>query len=623
MDTNGRKERMTMMSTIPRALRLIAAVTLVVMLALTSGATNTFANLTGSTFEGNDGNLAVTTAGNHDWVNAPNLTQATDTPSGQQDSSFSNGAKEDFTSPGVGDGSIPPNKNDLIKFYTANELAGGANFLYVAFTRSATNGNADIDFEINHQFTPSNATTGDPIVPLNRTDGDALFQFTYPGGGGAPGLEIWRWAATASSPFLTSAGCLNSSSFPATGCWSSPTQATAAQFQGASNSVAITNPLDSGNPLAVGTFGEAAINLQATGIFPAGSCSHFGAAWAKSRSADSGTSDLKDLIAPQPVNISNCGSITIHKVTQNGDGTFGFTTTGGLSPSTFNLSNGGTQAYSGTVAAGSYSVTEGTLPANWTLKNLACTPTGTGTSSSVSGATASITMAPNGNVDCTYTNFTKLSPTISTQLKDGANVNITAPVAIGAPVHDTSSLSGATSDAGGTVTYTVYTDTACTLGAQAAGTKTVTNGSVPDSNAISFTSAGTYYWQAAYSGDANNNSAKSLCTSEVVTVSPNSPSMSSAQNLLPNDSATLAGATANAAGSITLQLFNPSNSTCSGTPDFTQTVTVNGNGTYSTTNTTFHASTTGTWRWLVVYSGDANNNGQTVSCGTENFSITN
>jgi hypothetical protein len=41
---------------------------------------------------------------------------------------------------------------------------------------------------------------------------------------------------------------------------------------------------------------------------------------------------------------------------------------------------------------------------------------------------------------------------------------------------------------------------------------------VPDSNAITFNSAGTFYWQAVYSGDTNNNGATSACTSEVLTV---------------------------------------------------------------------------------------------------------
>jgi hypothetical protein len=45
--------------------------------------------------------------------------------------------------------------------------------------------------------------------------------------------------------------------------------------------------------------------------------------------------------------------------------------------------------------------------------------------------------------------------------------------------------------------------------------------------------------------------------------------------------------------------------------------------TCSTTNTTFIASTEGTWRWQVTYSGDANNDGSTSACGVERFMITN
>lgn len=67
----------------------------------------------------------------------------------------------------------------------------------------------------------------------------------------------------------------------------------------------------------------------------------------------------------------------------------------------------------------------------------------------------------------------------------------------------------------------------------------------------------------------------------------------------------------------------PGRGTCAGTAAFSQVVTVTGNGTYSTTNTTFVASALGTWRWLVVYSGDANNDPTTSACGVESFTITN
>ena len=194
---------------------------------------------------------------------------------------------------------------------------------------------------------------------------------------------------------------------------------------------------------------------------------------------------------------------------------------------------------------------------------------------------------------------------------------------IGTTVTDSATLHSATADAGGTVTYTVYTNNTCTNVFADAGTKTVTNGVVPDSDGVTFNDAGTFYWQAAYSGDANNDPATSACLSEIVVVNPNEPAMTTAQNLRPNDNATITGATDDAAGTITFDLFAPADVTCAGVPAFTQTVNVSGNGTYSTTNTSFIASDEGTWRWLVSYSGDSNNVPATSACGVEHFTIAN
>jgi hypothetical protein len=249
------------------------------------------------------------------------------------------------------------------------------------------------------------------------------------------------------------------------------------------------------------------------------------------------------------------------------------------------------------------------------LKSLTCSAQGSSTTST-SGSTASITLALGDTVDCYYTNHINKSPTISTLLS-------ATSVAIGSTVHDSATLSGATSNAGGTVAYTVYTDSACSLGAQSAGTKTVTNGVVPDSDGITFNSAGDFYWQAVYSGDANNNPATSVCTDEHLVVTKAQPSISTAQNLLPNDDATISGGFGTPGGSVTFNLFDPSDATCAGTPAYTQTVSVSGNGTYSTTNTTFLASDEGTWRWQVSYSGDGNNEAAESACGVEHFTIDN
>lgn len=50
----------------------------------------------------------------------------------------------------------------------------------------------------------------------------------------------------------------------------------------------------------------------------------------------------------------------------------------------------------------------------------------------------------------------------------------------------------------------------------------------------------------------------------------------------PNDSATMSGATSTAGGTITFNLFSPSDATCTGLSALSQTVPVSGNGTCRT-----------------------------------------
>jgi uncharacterized repeat protein (TIGR01451 family) len=105
------------------------------------------------------------------------------------------------------------------------------------------------------------------------------------------------------------------------------------------------------------------------------------------------------------------------------------------------------------------------------------------------------------------------SPSIATLLSSSA-------VNHGGTVHDSAQLSGATSDAGGTVTYSVYSNSSCTTKVADGGTVNVTDGSVPNSNSVTFNTPGTFYWQASYSGDPNNKAAVSPCTSEKLVVAP-------------------------------------------------------------------------------------------------------
>src|SRR5205814_812552 len=87
-----------------------------------------------------------------------------------------------------------------------------------------------------------------------------------------------------------------------------------------------------------------------------------------------------------------------------------------------------------------------------------------------------------------------------------------------------------------------------------------------------------------------------------------------------NDAATLSGGFG-PTGTITFNLYDPDQAGCTGTPRFTQTVTVNGNGTYSTTGG-FPADKSGTWNWTATYSGDNNNAPAASNCGSEPVQIT-
>ncbi len=89
---------------------------------------------------------------------------------------------------------------------------------------------------------------------------------------------------------------------------------------------------------------------------------------------------------------------------------------------------------------------------------------------------------------------------------------------------DRATLSGANAAiATGTVTYSLYSKSSCVATSKVfdGGTATVTAGVAAPSAGVSTAFApGTYYWQAVYSGDANNVASVSACGSEVLTVVP-------------------------------------------------------------------------------------------------------
>jgi hypothetical protein len=85
------------------------------------------------------------------------------------------------------------------------------------------------------------------------------------------------------------------------------------------------------------------------------------------------------------------------------------------------------------------------------------------------------------------------------------------------------------------------------------------------------------------------------------------------------DTATLSGGN-NPTGTITFRLFGPDNGDCSGSPVFQSTATVVGNGNYQSGS--FSPTAAGIYRWVVEYSGDANNNGAgPTACGKDTETV--
>ncbi|MDB5357471.1 MAG: hypothetical protein JWN24_3924 [Phycisphaerales bacterium] len=223
----------------------------------------------------------------------------------------------------------------------------------------------------------------------------------------------------------------------------------------------------------------------------------------------------------------------------------------------------------------------------------------------------------------------KATPALVTTASLAVTLGTTAPT-----LSDSAVLSGGYLETGSIVftltgpggfSYT-QTDTVSGNGTYTAGTTLPTTGTV----------AGTYTWTAVYSGDASNKiAADQGGAAEQTVVSPAKPAI----NTVPGgtvglgsgakltDTATLSGGFYET-GSVTFYLFAPGvtpNATYSNNV-YSDTVTVAGNNTYTTAAGTnpggYSPTVAGTYQWVAVYSGNANNIGITSPYGSEPESAT-
>ncbi|HEV2120421.1 MAG TPA: hypothetical protein VGS11_10010 [Candidatus Bathyarchaeia archaeon] len=330
---------------------------------------------------------------------------------------------------------------------------------------------------------------------------------------------------------------------------------------------------------------------------------------------------------------------TIVKVRVLGDFTMSTTKTAlTLSPGTIDssiiITLIGSGKYSGTVNLAASVTPSGptATPGSSSLK-LKATPTNDGTNSTVLTVNAGM-ISGTYSINITATSgllfhstivtltVTKANPTIGTTLSASS-------ISAGGSVSDSAVLTGATTTAGGTVTYSVFSGAICSGTPVFAQAVPVTNGIVPSSRAVQFNVTGSYVWQATYTGDPNNNPPQpTTCGSEALTVKQTATTVGtnlSALSIVPggvvSDSATLTGFFGgfSTGGTATYSVF--AGTGCTGTLVFTQTVSVNSvsGAIPNSRNVQFNA--TGTFQWLVIYSGDSNNGLSTSLCGSESLSI--
>jgi uncharacterized repeat protein (TIGR01451 family) len=260
-----------------------------------------------------DGNLVDGGAPGKDWatvgincISNPKVGCDIDLATGTGDNSFGQGTKEDTPVPTLVFGSIPNNKSDLLRFYVANERVVSNDFLYLAWERvQAPKGTTNMDFELNQ----SSQASGNGVTPV-RTAGDILVLYDLERGGSVPTLAFSVWV-TSGNPATV---CEASNALP---CWGKRTTILNGAAADINDDATVSDPIlaagqASARTLDKLTFGEASIDLQTTGIFTAGACVSFGQAYLKSRSSDSFTSEIKDFIAPIPINVTNCAPVTIN-----------------------------------------------------------------------------------------------------------------------------------------------------------------------------------------------------------------------------------------------------------------------------------------------------------------------
>jgi hypothetical protein len=632
-----------------------------------------------------DGNATNGAAAGDDWDNVCHQVLGTDCSTGSNTSgatavSFTNDGAQNatiFTGGGSKDptdisgwawkdqsGGLPDKDNLQDSFAARYPSTSEGDVLYFGSDRFDNSGDAQQGFWFfqNKVTTNSNGT----FSGVHKV-GDLLILSDFSNGGTTSTINIYKWVGTGGDTngtlqFLAggkTAGCGTAAANDKFCGIVNPNSGTTAPW-------AFTDK--SGNSTYLqGEFYEGGVNLTSLGL--SGEC--FATVSSETRSSTSPTAVLKDFVLG---GFGNCGSQTV-TTPQLGDGSpipdagvsiganasvavqdkavvslpGSINPTGTVSfhlcgPTPLSDANYTLCTTGGTAIGSDKTLSGNSNPATVTSDNATVTSAGRYCWRADYSGDASRNIT--GSSDSSVTECFKvlpLQPTLSTQAGPG-------PVSLGSPITDTATLTGTANKPGspvinpttpggsadGSITFTLYGPNDCTTVAFTSTPVAVSGDGTYGPVSFTPTSPGTYHWAASYTGDAPNTLSathNNNCTDtgEDVVVQQLTTHISTGQNFVPNDSATITvdSGGGDLAGNVVFKLF-VNDTTCSGTADYTSdpiditTGTGTGlNQTVSSSNTKAYSTDGTTFSWLVTYtSTKAGHTDVTSSCNTENSSIT-
>ncbi len=224
--------------------------------------------------------------------------------------------------------------------------------------------------------------------------------------------------------------------------------------------------------------------------------------------------------------------------------------------------------------------------------------------------------------------ITKAQPAITT---------VTAPtVAARTPITDTAAVTGRVNPVpGATISFRLYgvNDPTCTAAPVFTSTVAIASNGTATSGPYTPSFAGTYKWIATYDGDANNAPVAGVCgdAGETATVTKAQPTIATVASpstavvgSLIADTAIVTGRIdpVPGAGTVTFNLYSPSDPTCTAPPFASVTVPIDADGrATSSAGATIAAPIVGTYHWVATYNGDANNNAVAGVCNDPNETV--